>query len=167
WWNIWFYDHPLDVERLKLIHIEFDASPFIPGPGLLEVAVNWSTDLWDTPGEPPLPGVDEELYIGRETIVLVEDMTELEHFSLDVILPNFNPEWVSIDVRGSNFIIESGSISHTCIAPESMDLAFVITGEAPPIPTLSEWGLIIFTLLMLGLITWTIIRRRKVATASV
>ncbi len=45
-------------------------------------------------------------------------------------LPDYNPEWISIDVLGSNFVIEEGSVYHECITkstdPVSMDLAFVI-----------------------------------------
>jgi hypothetical protein len=46
----------------------------------------------------------------------------------------------------------------------SIDLAFVITGPTgpPPIPTLTEWGMIIFGVMLLGFITWVFLRRRKV-----
>jgi hypothetical protein len=50
----------------------------------------------------------------------------------------------------------------------AIDLAFVITGTGGPpsgdIPTLSEWGLIIFCLLLFGWMTWVIVKRRRVAT---
>jgi len=46
------------------------------------------------------------------------------------------------------------------ITQESMDLAFVITGPTgpPPIPTLTEWGMIIFGLVLVGFITWVFLR---------
>jgi hypothetical protein len=50
----------------------------------------------------------------------------------------------------------------------AIDLAFVITGTGGPppgeIPTLSEWGLIIFCLLLFGWMTWAIAKRRRAAT---
>jgi hypothetical protein len=50
---------------------------------------------------------------------------------------SYNPEWVSIDVRGSNFIIQKGMINHECVRT-SLDLAFVITGPAVcPLPTIT------------------------------
>ena len=135
WWNIWFYDHPLDYERYKDGFIEFDVFPFDPQyPGYFEIAVNWATDQWtiDNPGVgPPLPGVNEALYIGRTTLFASEFYEG--HYILDYIIPEYNPEWVSVDVRGFNYIIPEGIIAHACCprTTPSLDLAFVITGEGP------------------------------------
>jgi len=134
WWNVWFYDHPFAYDRYKTVHIEFDIFPHAPGPTWIELAVNWSTDIWSLeqpPGDsaPPLPGVDEDLYIGRE-ILFASDYPE-GHYFFDFVIPDYNPEWVSIDVRGFNFIIPEGFIAHTCAGAQSLDLAFVVTGEAP------------------------------------
>jgi len=131
WWNIWFYDHPFTYDRYKTVHIEIDAFPFEPGASFIELAVNWSTDLWslDQPvgdSAPPLPGEDEFLYIGRHTL-LASDVIQ-GHYVFDYTIPDYNPEWVSIDIRGFNFIIPEGFIEHTCVGQQSLDLAFVITG---------------------------------------
>ncbi len=133
WWNVWFYDHPFDYARHKTIHIDIFVTTLAPGPAWLELAVNWSTDRWslDFPGidRPPLPGEDEDLYIGRE-VLFASDFFE-GHYALDFVIPWYNPEWVSIDVRGFNFMIMDGIIVHECIGtdPQSMDLSFVITGD--------------------------------------
>jgi hypothetical protein len=136
WWNIWFYDHPFDPARFKTIRIWFDLDIFEPTePGYLELAVNWSTDLWsvENPGidRPPLPGECEDCYIGRQT--LYEDMVfGPGHYQVEAVIPDYNPEWVSIDVRGYNFIIPGGIIEHVCEGtsdPQSLDLSFVITGD--------------------------------------
>jgi hypothetical protein len=131
WWNIWFYDHPFRTDRYKTIQIEFDVFPFEPGPGYFEIAVNWSTDLWSIeqpPGDsaPPLPGVDEDRYIGRETLMATEFYEG--HYVFTYVIEDYNPEWVSIDVRGFNFQIPGGIIVHECVGQQSMDMAFVITG---------------------------------------
>ncbi|MFQ5454008.1 MAG: hypothetical protein ACE5D6_07455, partial [Candidatus Zixiibacteriota bacterium] len=132
WWNIWFYDHPYDPNRYKTIHIEFDVFPVSPvDPAWLEFAVNWSTDQWsiDQPpadSMPPLPGVDENLYIGRA--ILFQGDTFEGHYVFDFEIPTYNPEWVSIDVRGFNFDIPIGWIIHDCVGQQSLDLSFVITG---------------------------------------
>jgi uncharacterized repeat protein (TIGR01451 family) len=55
------------------------------------------------------------------------------HYEFPIFrIPDYNPEWVSIDVRGYNFIIDNGIITHRCL--KSLDLAFVITGEEPGEP---------------------------------
>ncbi len=134
WWNIWFYDHPYREDRFKVIHIEYDVFMAEPGlPSFLELAVNWSTAIWSLLGNPepdprvpPLPGVDESAYIGRQTLYL--GPVEPGHYIFDWTIPDYNPEWVSIDVRGENFDIPFGMISHECIGQQSLDLSFVITG---------------------------------------
>jgi len=139
WWNVWFYDHPFTYDNYKDGLIEFDVFLFDQGyPAYFEIAVNWSTDLWwlDFPeiGRPPLPGEPEEIYIGRQTLFAGEFFEG--HYILDYSLPDYNPEWISVDVRGYNYIIPGGVILHACCPkePQSLDLAFVITGE-PPDPT--------------------------------
>lgn len=131
WWNIWFYDHPYDSTRRKVGFIEFDLFP-VDGsqPGFIEIAVNWSTDLWSIeqpPGDsmPPLPGVPETPYIGRT--ILYSGEVVPGHYRYPYEILDYNPEWVSVDVRGFNFDIPMGVIEHTCQG--SMDLAFVITNE--------------------------------------
>jgi hypothetical protein len=125
WWNIWFYDHPFDSTRRKIGHIEFDVFPVsYSAPMWVEVAVNWSTDLWEGTG-PPLPGEDEDLFIGRQ-ILFSSDWAEGNYGPFPYWILDYNPEWVSIDVRGYNFDLPGIIIEHECQG--SLDLAFVITG---------------------------------------
>lgn len=121
WINQWFYDHPFDPTRGKIIHIEFDWVALDPTcPTDIEVAINWSTPEWSALGygttQPPLPGVDEELYIVRASILHECGVfPQVEHFSVDYTIWPYNPEWVSIDVRGCNFVITNGVIIHDCV----------------------------------------------------
>jgi len=140
WWNIWFYDNPFSYERKKTVQIEFTVRRFEPipeTPGQLTLAVNYSNPEWPPDGPPPLPPLtpaDEELYVGRDTLVNNMPVWDTaDPITVTAEIPYFNPEWVSIDVSGYNFIIENGSILHECVGqqtgePQSLDLAFVITG---------------------------------------
>jgi hypothetical protein len=168
WWNIWFYDHPFDPERYKKIVIDFDVVPYEPSlPSYIEVALNWSTPVWP-PGEPPpLPPFDppeaETLFIERHTVLAIDYFEG--PYSFAYTIPDYNPEWVSVDVRGWNFAVE-GVIIHECVPqiPVTLDLAFVITGREK-VPSLTQWGLIILLVVLAGIATWVMLRRRRVVTA--
>lgn len=142
WWNVWFYDHPLDPSRKKEFVVNGDLVPVEPGAdAFIEIAINWSTDQWETGGPPPIPDlIDpglEPLVIGREQVFLLDNQPFTDPIPISYffeLLP-YNPEWVSIDVRGFNFSFE-GTIQHTCLPrnpdPQSLDLSFCITGNAQP-----------------------------------
>ncbi|KPL04847.1 MAG: hypothetical protein AMJ73_03560, partial [candidate division Zixibacteria bacterium SM1_73] len=126
WWNMWFYNNPF-VPNPKHIWLDFNIDPVGPYP-YAEFAINWSTDLWyyeGEPGRPPLPGDDETLYIGREIFPVGPGPN-----TIDFWIPDYNPEWVSIDFVATDVVI-NGWIWHECVQT-SMDLAFVITGEEIP-----------------------------------
>lgn len=130
WWNQWFYNAPFDPTRWKIIDLEFVLTPVAPQgnqPAEIPqswavVTINWSTAAWPEQGldRPPLPDDVaqapwyEGRYIARAPALfanaLLEQVGISEHFE---ILP-FNPEWVSIDIRGANFTIE-GWIEHVCV----------------------------------------------------
>ncbi|MGB2805028.1 MAG: dockerin type I repeat-containing protein [Candidatus Zixiibacteriota bacterium] len=127
WWNMWFYDNPF-VYNPKHIWLEFNVDPVGTNP-YAEFAINWSTDLWSlegVPDRPPLPGENEDLYIGRQQFEVVPGPN-----TIDFWINDYNPEWVSIDFRAQDVVI-NGWIWHECVRT-SMDLAFVITGgDVPP-----------------------------------
>jgi len=127
WWNVWFYDHPLDTLRWKEIFLMYDIVPMDPGQeSYIEVAINWSLETWPNEEEPPLPGADP--FIGRA--IVYAGMVEAGHYEFPWEILEYNPVWVSVDVRGYNFDIPFGEITHICATrdPISLDLSFVITG---------------------------------------
>ncbi len=144
WWNIWFYDHPLSFERWKEVYVTGTVRTATGMGGLtgdITIAVNWSTPAWsevgNPPGEPRRPPLNEDLdpmnpadYLMRYILYSgpVTDMPQ-DIGELGYSVSEYNPEWVSIDVQGSNFILD-GAVSHQCVGsePQSMDLAFVING---------------------------------------
>lgn len=119
WINQWFYDHPYDPTRGKVIHIEFDWAALDPACTTnISVAINWSTGAWSQLGNayPPLPGVDEALYIARSTILYeCAFVPGTNHFAGDFVIEEYNPEWVSVDVMGCNFVLSNGILVHDCV----------------------------------------------------
>jgi hypothetical protein len=131
WWNMWFYNNPFTYDNPKHIWLEFYVEPLYPH-SFAEFAINWSTDIWSIegePGRPPLPeDGNEDLFIGRQIFPVFPGPN-----TIDFWIPDYNPEWVSVDFRAEDVII-NGWIWHECVGT-SLDLAFVITGHegAPPV----------------------------------
>ena len=132
WWNQWFYDDPVLPDHYKEIwwDIFIGAETALP-PFDLEVAINWTTEDYQvgpTAGPPIGPGAED--FIVRETIfsgTLFDG--DVVFLADELIIPDYNPEWVSIDVR----ILQSslpipipqvrieGDIWHECIANDVPD----------------------------------------------
>jgi len=157
WWNIWFYDHPFDPYRTKRISAGIFLYPVVY-EGYAEIVFNWSTPAWSDLGlaRPPLPedfdGIPEADYIGRSDPIFA-GVVPSEGVFVDIPcstyfeIPEYNPEWISLDIRGSGFYLESYSfINHVCYgrdwwefrefgdAPEE-DLAYPSTGVIGNFPT--------------------------------
>lgn len=133
WINVWFYDHPMDVSRQKYItfgNMTIAPRPGFPGNSSVEIVFNSSTPQWPdwrVIAQPPLPfnfqTVEEEnLMIQRTNPLIVFNGTINEPIPvpmpppLQPIVPTYNPEWLSVDIRGYNFIL-MGNISHVCFTP--------------------------------------------------
>lgn len=165
WWNVWFYDHPFDATRHKLVSGYLEVQPRDPSlPSYVEIIVNWSTPEWPQwPGfpEPPLPPLPGEMIdpeyenqvIERSEPIFIREQNITEpipvpipsdYLNLETGLFNFNPEWISIDLRGFNFVV-TGNLVHICfkpwtgcevICPEDMEVCstddpFELTGASP------------------------------------
>jgi hypothetical protein len=113
WYNIFFYNDPIDLSRMKKIRMGFYVQPFIPGlPTELFYVVNWSTPESPPGGPYPLPGMEN--MIRRSPIngpfIVPTDPPQFppslnQWFELYFEIPDYNPEWVSVDIYGSNIII--------------------------------------------------------------
>lgn len=137
WYNQWFYDAPPDRTRWKLITYDID----VTGYGNVKIVINWSTLAYPesgSDGAPPLPPLSSDLenaYINREYVVfdgLIEALAGPRGFTGTIIIPDYNPEWVSIDVMGQGLEVEttiSGIIEHECIpAPGAVLLGSIGIG---------------------------------------
>jgi hypothetical protein len=131
WWNEWFYDDPLDVTRRKKIDWSMWLTYYEPGASHAEVAINWSTPLYPSgTGKPPIPPLDplqEQSLIHRQ-VVWTGDLPIGAPMPINdhIDIPDYNPEWVSIDIQGYNFQV-SGGILHECV-PEPASLAMLLGG---------------------------------------
>jgi hypothetical protein len=162
WWNIWFYDDPPDPARKKRFRVSFELIG--PTSADFQIAVNWSTLDWPPDSGPPLPPLtpeEEAQFIGRYIFEPPAGAWEPGSYEFYFFVHQYNPEWVSIDVRGTDFVIVNGEIEHTCL--NSLDMAFVINGGLGPIPTVSQWGLAAMVLLVLA--AGTIVFRKYRAAA--
>jgi len=125
WWNVWFYDHPYEESWDKYIRVWMSVESIGPDP-LLEFTVNWSTNEWigfPTAPLPPLTPPDEMLYIYRPFAqpVPIGGYWIYECRVSDFIIPSYNPEWVSVDIRGRNVEI-IGWIEHICYDPSATQI---------------------------------------------
>ena len=130
WWNQWFYNDPPDENRWKWIDLHMDLTSDGPSD-VIEVAINWSTMGYpENPNEPPL--VDPGGLIGRYSVFtgVVDGPLQIDKY-IEII--NYNPEWVSIDIReldpmGSQYPVTfTGTIDHQCV-PEPSTLVLLGIG---------------------------------------
>lgn len=101
WWNIWFYNEPLDLNRMKIIHMGFWIQPTGPN-SVFNYVVNWSDDLWMGSGF-PLPADEDHV---KRSLVNSTIIGGLEWVEVYFEIPDYNPEWVSVDIWGDNILIE-------------------------------------------------------------
>ena len=142
WHNQWWYDHPYSPDRWKDLWLSFDYMLLDPTqPGLLDMVVNWTRPEWPDPNNPPLPGQMDPV-IGRDLLQHIQipvDPTGANpighyegHFDLREWGIDYNPEWISVDVAGYNFLIsqqQPGSIIHACVdVPEPLTVLGLLGG---------------------------------------
>jgi len=130
WWNTWFYDHPPDPTRWKEVDLTFCVSP---ADAVSEVTINWSTVDWGGPGGTgpagPFPMPGDEMYIERlidyGIDIPIDPVTGEGAWAGTLPVP-YNPEWISIDLRGFDFTI-TGCIVHDCV-PEPATMGLLALG---------------------------------------
>jgi hypothetical protein len=148
WWNEWWYNDPYRMGG-KWIQLEFDWQPIIPQlQSDLNVTINWTNGEWTGRDAPPIGaiGFDPEQYIVRlPQWVFHADIpapgAPISHFDSGVYwLPiNYNPEWVSVDVRGANVNIWNGTLDHQCVGvPEPATMTLLLLGFG--LTGLAGWG---------------------------
>lgn len=166
WFNIWFWNGDFLPMNSKHVVIGFWAHVWDLGfDGEIQVVVNWDTPDWawppPQPPAPPLPPFsppEQELeFVGRSPVNLfpLPASGEMQWIEFWWEIPDFNPDWISVDVWGQNFIIPmeqplpppdsplfpwispwwnpaepGGIIIHECVPPDPADLNYEF-GDAP------------------------------------
>ena len=135
WWNQWWYNDPWQPTG-KEVRLQFDYQASSTSSWFIEVTLNWSNEQWVGMDRPPDP--TEEWAIERLewhppfpilTIGLIGNSTVYHRYTDWVRLPiDYNPEWVSVDIRGENVEITNGIIEHVCLVPEPSSLALIGIG---------------------------------------
>ncbi|HON91786.1 MAG TPA: GEVED domain-containing protein [Sedimentisphaerales bacterium] len=124
WYRQWYYNEPFSESREGYLKYEvyikaIDRSRLT----YVEVNFNWTTPEWSKLGlnRPPLPGDAstpelEARYMASRRVYLVDGwyIGTIEPIYSHII-KEYNPEWVSIDVRGQNAYLFRGAM-HKCRA---------------------------------------------------
>lgn len=118
WWRQWFYNGPYDENRKG--YLDYAVYIKAVNPNLqtwAEVRFNWSTPDWSRLGKrrPPLPSdvmtADlENKYMQGKTLQCIQNwfIGTVEPIKQHTI-PDYNPEWISVDVRGHNAYVYRGA----------------------------------------------------------
>ncbi|RKY07964.1 MAG: hypothetical protein DRP66_05565 [Planctomycetota bacterium] len=155
WWNEWWYDDPYDPDRVKDISFSFDYTrPNDQEIGFAGITVNWSTTDWsinpptgvNPSQQPPTSDFDPAnpsvAWVGRANIgtITLDAANPSGHYSDSYRLPiPYNPEWVSIDVRGYNFNLANGQLTHECLPDPDIPDITIEQLDWPDVAN-SAWG---------------------------
>jgi hypothetical protein len=126
----WFFNGPIDRNRKKVIDVDVTARlrDVKLGTGWIEVSVNWTKLTWpeDQDG-PPLPDPKSpdlaQQYIEDRVVIQRTEIRDSTFINTSLEIENFCPQWVSIDIRGTNVSVE-GQVRHDCVAKD---------GPVPPV----------------------------------
>jgi len=141
WINVWFYNHPYSPDRRKIIDGMMIIEPRDPSlDSYVEIVWNWTGPDW--PGwpeidNPPLPedvqdpGTELQM-IKRQEIPYTFNGNIQEPFPIEVPfnILEYNPEWLSVDIRGFNYIL-NGNIQHICWKEGDCSKQDIDWGDAP------------------------------------
>jgi hypothetical protein len=127
WWRQWYYNEPYSTYRQGYLEYQVYIKAVDSRlPSSAEIRFNWSTAQWSGLREshPPLPGdvpttATESAYMQSKHLFLVDNafIGTIEPIA-SYTIREYNPEWVSIDVRGRNVCMYRGAF-HWCVANDS------------------------------------------------
>jgi hypothetical protein len=126
WYRQWFYNEPYRADRKGSLRYEVYIKAVDPTKTTyVEVNFNWAKPEWSELrlNRPPLPddiraGEDESEYMTGRVLYVVDDwfIGTIEPIKTFVI-EDYNPDWVSIDIRGRNACVYRG-VLRECIGEE-------------------------------------------------
>ncbi len=119
WYRQWFYNQPYDATGKG--HLQYDVyvrALDTTKPTTIEINVNWTTPQWSQSHakQPPLPK-DASTSLQEAQYMLSRGLYRIDNQSIKPTTQSFtftveqyNPEWVSIDIRGRNACVYGGVI---------------------------------------------------------
>ncbi|MBN1507590.1 MAG: hypothetical protein JW955_12130 [Sedimentisphaerales bacterium] len=128
WYRMWFYNEPFSTSRQGYLYYKaFITAHDYSRSVSFDVRFNWTTPAWSALGRsrPPLPsdaptGADEIKYMSNEVLQAMDGVFLGSPESPGSVEPmkswtvrDYNPEWVSIDIKGRNCDIHRG-VYHEC-----------------------------------------------------
>jgi len=127
WWRQWYYNEPFSTTRQGYLEYQVYIKALDRRlPSTAEIRFNWSTPQWSAlhADRPPLPG-DAPTVAAEATYMQSKHLFLINNALIGTIEPiatcairEYNPEWISIDVRGKNVCIYRGAF-HACIAKDA------------------------------------------------
>lgn len=127
WWRQWYYNEPFSTTRQGYLEYQVYIKPAQPGlPSSAEIRFNWSTPQWSglRTSRPPLPG-DAPSAGAEAKYMQSKSLFSIDNAYIGTVEPiatwtisEYNPEWVSIDIRGRNVYIYRGAF-HACTAKDT------------------------------------------------
>ncbi|MEN6333297.1 MAG: GEVED domain-containing protein, partial [Phycisphaerales bacterium] len=122
WYRQWYYNEPYSTDREGYLKYEVYIKAVDPSKlTYVEINFNWTTPEWSQLGlnRPPLPSdmttADKEArYTASRRVYLVDGwyIGTVEPIYSHII-EEYNPEWISIDIRGRNAYMFRGAM-HEC-----------------------------------------------------
>ena len=127
WWRQWYYNEPFSTSRQGYLEYQVYIKALDRGlPSTAEVQFNWSTPQWSDlhRNHPPRP--EDASTVNAESMYMQsKHLFSVDNALIGTIEPiatctirEYNPEWVSIDIRGKNVCIYRGAF-HACLAQDS------------------------------------------------
>jgi hypothetical protein len=122
----WFLNDAATRDSKTVIAVDLTIStldPKLATGGSVEVSVNWTKQTWSgNQSSPPLPdskNPGQELKDTEERVIVPRmDVRQSAPVNVSFEIPEFCPQWISIDVRGQTVRVE-GRIRHDCVPKES------------------------------------------------
>ncbi len=97
-----------------------------PGPIMIETEQDPSSGVWELNVAPYV----DPLGNPYQWAVVMDTSDQHGHVNWWYKIPDFNPEWVSVDVWGYNVGIVNGEIRHECLIPEPLTISLLGLGVA-------------------------------------
>ena len=125
YWNEWWYNDPFVQPGGKWVQVSFSWKPLNPLDPVWDfhITLNWSGPNWVGKNGPP-----DEANIFRLTPWAFSSQDPNSplpgqwssgpngfYLNINNVPIDYNPEWVSVDVRGTNVSIWGGVLEHQCV----------------------------------------------------